>query len=153
MPIVERHSLVPYTCAEMFALVNAFEKYPQFLPWCSSGELHEGDDKQLIASLGIKKGLIKDSFKTINKNDPPRRIQMQHLEGPFKHLRGEWSFDPLGNVPIGQEQGCKIALYMDFSFKSGLANLFARSLEKDISAMMDAFIERAESVYGKREIV
>ena len=153
MPIVERNALVPYTCAEMFALVNDFESYPEFLPWCSSGELHEGDDHQLIASLGIKKGMIKDSFKTLNKNDPPWTIQMQHLEGPFKRLRGQWSFDPLGHVPLGQEQGCKIALYMDFSFKNGLVNLLTKTLEQDISAMMDAFVVRAEGVYGKRDIV
>lgn len=152
MPIVERSSIAPYTCAEMFALVNDFEKYPEFLPWCSSGELHESDDKQLIASLGIHKGPIKDSFKTNNKNDPPWTIQMQHLEGPFKRLRGQWSFDPIGQVPLGQEQGCKVGLYMDFSFKNGLVNLLTRTLEHDISAMMDAFIQRAETVYGKRDV-
>lgn len=153
MPIVERSSLVPYTCAEMFALVNDFESYPEFLPWCSSGQLHESDSHELVASLGIQKGLIHDSFKTINKNDPPWTIQMRHLEGPFKRLQGQWSFDPLGNKPLGQEAGCKIALFMDFSFKNGLVNLLSGTLEQDIAAMIDAFSERAEEIYGKRNIV
>ena len=152
MPIVERSSLVPYTCAEMFSLVNDFESYPEFLPWCSSGRLHQADDKQLVASLGIKKGMISDSFKTSNMNDFPHTIQMHHLEGPFKHLHGQWSFDALGNKPMGEESGCKISLYMDFSFKNGLMNLLTRTLEHDISMMIDAFVKRAESVYGQRDI-
>jgi len=152
MAIVERSSLVPYTCAEMFTLVNDFERYPEFLPWCSSGQLHQEGEQELIASLGIKKGLITDSFKTTNKNDFPYTIQMHHLEGPFKHLHGQWSFDALGSKPLGEESGCKISLYMDFSFKNGLINLLTRTLEDDISMMIDAFAKRAETVYGVREV-
>lgn len=152
MPIVEKSALVPYTCAEMYALVNDFEKYPEFLRWCSSGELHANDDQELTASLGIKKGPIRDSFSTMNKNDPPWTIQMTLLDGPFKRLRGQWSFDPLGNVPVGEELGCKVGLFMDFSFKNGIVNLLSKTLENDISDMMDAFVERAETIYGKRSI-
>ncbi|NNC98374.1 MAG: type II toxin-antitoxin system RatA family toxin [Gammaproteobacteria bacterium] len=152
MPIVERNALVPYTCAEMFDLVNNFESYPEFLPWCASGELHSSENGQLSASLGIQKGLIKDSFTTSNTNDRPWTIQMQLLDGPFKRLRGQWSFDPLGKAPLGQEAGCKVGLYMDFQFKHGIANLLSRTLQNDISDMMDAFVHRAEHIYGPRSL-
>ena len=150
MPVVERTAIVPYTCEEMFKLVNGFDQYPEFLPWCSLGKLHEISDKGLVASLGIKKGIISDQFTTQNTNFPPRTITMELLEGPFEFLQGSWAFDPLGNQALGEEKGCKIHLYMHFSFKIGLVNLLTKTLENDMAKMVDAFIDRAEDVYGKR---
>jgi len=49
-----------------------------------------------------------------------------------------------------EEKGCKIHLYMHFSFKIGLVNLLTKTLENDMAKMVDAFIDRAEDVYGKR---
>jgi ribosome-associated toxin RatA of RatAB toxin-antitoxin module len=34
MPVINRSALVPYSAAEMYALVDDIETYPQFLPWC-----------------------------------------------------------------------------------------------------------------------
>jgi len=152
LPLVERTALVPYTCAEMFALVNDFENYPDFLPWCSKAELHTSENEQLTATLSISKGFISDSFTTKNTNDPPHSIHMTHLQGPFSHLQGSWSFTPLGDALVGEEKACRIDLKMDFAFSNSLVNLFANSLQNDIAAMMDAFIERAEVIYGPRDI-
>lgn len=152
MPIVQRTAIVPYTCAEMFALVNDFASYPVFMPWCSLGELHEEKGDVVVASLGIKKGLVSDTFTTRNKNFPPRTITMELVEGPFEFMTGTWTFDPLGKAPIGEEKGSKINLNMHFSFKIGIVNILAKTLENDMGKMVDAFVKRAEKVYGKREI-
>lgn len=152
MPIVQRTAIVPYTCAEMYALVNDFAKYPDFLPWCSVGELHQEAGKELIATLGIKKGIISDTFTTRNTNFPPRTINMELLEGPFEFMTGSWAFDPLGSVPLGEEKGSRISLNMHFSFKIGIVNMLSKTLENDMTKMVDAFVKRAEQVYGVRDI-
>jgi len=152
MPIVQRTAIVPYTCAEMFALVNDFASYPKFMPWCSLGELHEQEGNSLIASLGIKKGIISDTFTTRNHNHPPRTINMELIEGPFEFMTGSWTFDPLGKAKLGAEKGSRISLSMHFSFKIGIVNILSKTLENDMSKMVDAFVKRAETVYGMREI-
>ena len=34
MRVVNRQALVPYTPAQMYALVNGIARYPEFVPWC-----------------------------------------------------------------------------------------------------------------------
>jgi len=152
MPIVERTAIVPYTCAEMFALVNDFAKYPEFLPWCSLGQLQQDDENSLVATLGIKKGFISDTFTTRNVNFPPRTIHMELVDGPFEFMTGSWTFDPLGNQPIGSELGSRISLNLHFSFKLGIVNMLSSTLENDMTKMVSAFVTRAEDVYGERQI-
>ena len=33
--VVNRSALVPYSAAQMYALVEDVERYPEFLPWCT----------------------------------------------------------------------------------------------------------------------
>jgi len=61
-------------------------------------------------------------------------------------------FDPLGKAPIGEEKGCRVSLQMNFSFKIGIVNLLSKTLENDVGDMMDAFVKRAEEIYGSREL-
>jgi len=48
---VSRSALVPYTAAQMFALVKDVENYPAFLPWCNDAEVHIRGEDFIEASL------------------------------------------------------------------------------------------------------
>lgn len=145
MTLISRSALVPYTPEEMFALVNDIEAYPRFLPWCRHAEVHGRNGNELQATIELSKGGVHKAFTTTNRIEPGRLIEMHLLEGPFERLDGYWRFEPLG------EEGCKVALDMQFEFASKVLSAVVGPVFSQIaSSLVDAFQKRAVEVYGKR---
>ena len=72
-------------------------------------------------------------------------IEMRLLEGPFRKLEGYWRFDPMG------EHGCKVSLDLEFEFSSRMLDLVVGPVfNQAVSTLVDAFQQRAVSIYGKR---
>jgi ribosome-associated toxin RatA of RatAB toxin-antitoxin module len=71
---------------------------------------------------------------------------MHLVEGPFSRLDGDWKFTPLG----GQGQrACKVELALCYGFdNTALAALVGPVFDKIAGSMVDAFVKRAEAVYG-----
>ena len=44
MPKISRSAVVSHTPEQMFDLVNDFERYPEFLPWCGGARVVEATD-------------------------------------------------------------------------------------------------------------
>ena len=53
---IQRSALLPYSAAAMYNLINDVERYPEFLPWCSAGEILEQNEDFMRAGLKIAKG-------------------------------------------------------------------------------------------------
>jgi ribosome-associated toxin RatA of RatAB toxin-antitoxin module len=148
MTTVNRNAIVPFTSAQMYALVDDIDRYPEFLPWCASSEEHERTEQEVQASLTLQwKGLHK-SFTTCNRLHPHKMIEIRLVNGPFKHLEGFWKFAPL--VEQGSEKGCKIQLTLEFEFINHLMSLaFSKVFEQISQQLVSAFTARAAQVYGK----
>jgi ribosome-associated toxin RatA of RatAB toxin-antitoxin module len=143
MPHVQREARVPYTAAQMFALVNDVESYPEFLPWCRAARIERRDGEALEAVLEIGLRGIHKSFRTRNTLERPRRIRIELVSGPFTHLNGVWSFEDL------DEGGSRVGVSLDFEVKrSPFAALFASVFEELVRSQMAAFIRRAHACYG-----
>ncbi len=140
---VHRSAIVPYAADAMFALVADFEAYPQFVPGCTSSSVLSRDATGLVARLSLAKGPFVSSFTTRNSAEPPRRMTMELVEGPFQSLHGEWLFEPLG------EKGCRIDLRVRFEFSSAARDwLLGPVFELTCNGLVDAFVVRAKTVYG-----
>ena len=140
---VERSALMPYSASKMFILVNDAARYPEFLPWCSSTDIISSTGTEMVARLNIAKGPIKQYFVTKNILVTDKSITIDLQEGPFKHLKGLWTFEAL------DENACKVTLSMDFDYsniilKATLGPLF----NKAASTMVDLFCQRARAIYG-----
>ncbi|CAB0149759.1 Ribosome association toxin RatA [Pseudidiomarina piscicola] len=143
MPSIERSALVPYSDAQMFALVNDVESYPEFVPGCRSAQVVEQTATSKVARLDISKAGVGKSFTTRNQLEHPSAIGMELVDGPFRYLRGGWYFEPLN------DQACKIVLKLEFEFANRLLGLaFGNIFNEMQSRMVDAFVKRAEHVYG-----
>ena len=142
---IHKSALVPYTPAEMFALVNDVASYPKFLPWCrGSGILWQGED-ELKACIDMAKGSMHRSFTTHNRYQADKMIEIRLVEGPFQRLDGYWRFDPLG------ETACKVTLDLEFEFASRMLSMVVGPVFSQIAnTLVDAFQQRAVQVYGKR---
>jgi len=140
---VHRSAIVPYPADAMFALVADFEAYPQFVPGCTGSSVISRDAAGLVARLSLAKGPFVSSFTTRNSAEPPRRMTMELVEGPFQSLHGEWLIEPLG------EKGCRIDLRVRFEFGSAARDwLLGPAFELTCNRLVDAFVVRAKTVYG-----
>lgn len=143
MQLVERSALVTYSAAQMFALVNDVQRYPEFLPWCVAAQVHDVSATERAATLRVARGVLKAEFTTRNLLTLGKRIQMHLTQGPFRDLNGEWRFDDIGAA------GSKVQFRVEFEFKNRLtAAAFNAVFESLCGSIVDAFATRARKVYG-----
>ena len=146
MKTVQKSVLIWYTAQEMFALVTDVGRYPEFLPWCDQTKVLERDDNGMLAEIGIAFAGVQQKFITRNTHVPGREVHVKLVSGPFSNLDGDWGFTPVGE---SGERACRINLELKYGFQNmALAALVGPVFDKIASTMVDAFVKRAEKVYG-----
>ncbi len=127
----------------MFTLVDTVEAYPEFLPWCDGATILHRDESRTRATIHINYHGAKQSFTTENAKEPPHRMTIRLVEGPFKVLDGEWRFVTLA------EDACRIEFVLRYEFSSWiLEKLVGPVFSYIANTLVDAFVHRADSVYG-----
>jgi ribosome-associated toxin RatA of RatAB toxin-antitoxin module len=145
MPIIQHSLEVPYNVSEMYDLVNHIEKYSEFLPWCTESKVISQDEDNIEARLTLTGGGLSKSFTTSNRIQKDKLIEINLINGPFKHLEGYWSFE---TTP----RGSKINLNLEFEFSTRLLALaFSPIFERVANTLVEAFSNRAKQVYGDRQ--
>jgi ribosome-associated toxin RatA of RatAB toxin-antitoxin module len=141
--IVKRSALVPFSAQKMYELVADIPRYPEFLKWCSSAEVVDENEGEVIASLKISFKGLKKSFTTRNRMSPGHRIDMSLVAGPFSQLEGQWLFTAL------DDNASKIELAMNFDFDNvAVATLVGPVFSFIANHQVDAFNQRAQALYG-----
>ena len=144
MTTITRSSLVLFSPEQMFNLVNDVAAYPDFLPWCRNSTILSQSEHEITASLDLAKGGVHHVFSTRNTLVQGHSIDIQLVDGPFQHLEGHWQFGM-----IGDNQGCRIQLDMDFEFSNRIISMALGPIFTQISgSLVDAFCKRAQDVYG-----
>lgn len=142
---VEKTVLVMHSAEQMYALVDAVEDYPKFLPWCGGVDLLERTEASTSATLHINYHGLKQNFTTQNNKVFPSSMVIELKNGPFKHLDGSWHFIEL------QENACKIEFKLNYQF----ANIFLEKLIAPVfnyiaTTFVDGFVARANKVYANK---
>jgi ribosome-associated toxin RatA of RatAB toxin-antitoxin module len=146
MKTVQKSVLIWYTAQEMFDLVTDVDHYPEFLPWCDQTKVLQRDEHGMTAEIGIAFAGIHQKFVTRNEHVPGREVHVRLVSGPFSNLDGHWTFTPVGQ---NGERACRIDLELQYGFQNAaLAALVGPVFDKIASTMVDAFVKRAEQVYG-----
>ena len=128
----------------MYELVNDINAYTEFLPWCTESKIIKQDEDMIQAKLTLYRGGLSKSFTTSNRLQKNKMIEINLINGPFRHLEGFWSFEPT-------KKGCKVRLNLEFEFNSSLlAIAFSPVFEKIAQSLTQAFSNRAKQVYGNR---
>ena len=141
MANVVKSVLVPRPAAELFALVDDCERYPEFLPWCSHAEVFERSDAVTRARLDVDYHGLKTHITTVNRKSPPDRIDLEFLEGPFDVFKGRWRFTPLG------AEGCRVDLEVEYELASAsMASMLRPVFGHIVETLVDRFVARAEAL-------
>jgi ribosome-associated toxin RatA of RatAB toxin-antitoxin module len=148
---VRRHALVSHTAAQMYAIVDAIERYPEFVPWCRAARVSERTATTVVGTLEIHQAGLHVRLTTRNTVTPNRRIELAQVEGPLKRLDGGWTFTPIPEQ--GPEQGSRVALDVRFEFRNfALGALIGRRFEALWDSLVDAFVARAGALYGAGDV-
>jgi ribosome-associated toxin RatA of RatAB toxin-antitoxin module len=142
MAHIQRSAMVPFSCEQMFDLVNDIEQYPEFLLWCPQARVLSQTDNEIEATVYFAKGAIAQAFTTINRLHPHEKIDMRLKEGPFRYLEGIWQFQV-------RPQGSQISLDLSFEFSNKLFSFALEPIFQQIAGtLVEAFTQRAHLVYA-----
>ena len=129
-------------------MVLDIEKYPEFVPWCLDGKVHEkknkGNTVEIIADLTIGKSFFKETYKSfVTYNKSTDTIYVTNIEGPLKHLENKWFFKDLGD-------SSEVEFQIDFELKNKILNLLMnKSFDLGLIKIADAFQKRADELFNK----
>ena len=140
-----RSALVAAPPARLFALINDVERYPAFVPWCVGSEVLSRTPTEVVASLEIKRSLLRARFTTRNTLVEPDSVTMQLVDGPFRSLEGKWIITPIQDA-AGASLGCRVTLEMRFEIANALtASLLEPLFEETVASLVEAFVARARA--------
>ena len=153
MPTHAEIRRLPYSVAEMYALVADMAAYPEFLPWCSGARIRsrnpQPDGSEIVeAQMVISFKVFSEHFGSrVTLRPDGYKIDVAYLDGPFRYLNNHWRFEPVG------EAACEVDFFVDFEFRSKTLQLIIGVVfHEAMRRIVRAFEERAEQLYGKRSL-
>lgn len=142
MPRINQTRQLPYTCTQLYTVVNDIERYVEFLPYCEASQELYRDEHSVKATLVMGMSGVQKSFTTHHDMQENRCIEMHLFGGPFSSFEGCWCFEPI-------DSGCEVSLELQFEFTSTLlASLLKPMLNAITVQLLDAFCQRAEALYS-----
>ena len=127
-------------------MVIDIEKYPEFVPWCIEGKVHDKNESQDLITfngdLKVGKSLLNETFLSqvmyYKKKD---KIIVTNLNGPLKYLKNEWTFKEINNAT-------QLEFFIDFELKNPILNaIMKKSFELGLNKIAKPFEERAVKLY------
>ena len=127
-------------------MVLDIEKYPDFVPWCLEGKIHEKKNSEdfieIKADLRVGKKFINETYSSLvlysKKKDTIIAI---NIEGPLKYLKNEWKFKEINN-------NTQLEFNIDFELKNSFLNIIMKnSFNFGINKIADAFEDRANKLF------
>jgi len=127
---------------DLVNMILDIEKYPEFVPWCIDGKIHEkNESKDLIeikGDLKVGKKFLNETYTSLvlyHKNKD--KIIVTNINGPLKHLQNEWRFKEINHQT-------QLEFDIEFELKNNLFNtIMSKSFNLGLNKIADAFEKRA----------
>ncbi|MDE2166671.1 MAG: type II toxin-antitoxin system RatA family toxin [Alphaproteobacteria bacterium] len=136
-----------FTPRQLFDVVADIERYPEFLEWFVAVRIRRRDGNVLEVDQVVAFKGLRTQFATRAVFDPPRGIDVTSRDPQFKRFHQHWTFVPAG-------AGHTIVEYSSaLEPRSRIVRHAMRLLFDQphfARVMVDAFLRRAETLYGAR---
>ena len=138
--------IIPCKKHQLIELILDIEKYPEFVPWCIEGQIHDKNETtDLITFKGdlkVGKSILNETFSShVSYYKEKDKIIVTNLDGPLKHLKNEWTFKEINN-------GTQLEFLIDFELKNPILNsIMKKSFELGLNKIAKSFEERAIKLY------
>ena len=146
MPSASIKKEIPCSKENLIKMVLDIEKYPEFVPWCLDGKIHNKIDKgnivEITADLTIGKSFFYDTYKSFVVYDKSLdSIHATNIDGPLKYLENKWFFKQVGKNSV-------VDFYLDFELKNKVLNiLMLKSFDIGLKKIANAFEKRANILF------
>ena len=146
MPRHSETKQLPYTPDQMYDLVADVASYPEFLPWTAAARIRsrEGENPEvMLADLIISFKVFRESFGSkVTLWPEEKRIETEYLDGPFKFLKSEWTFE---EAP----RGCTVHFWIDYEFRNPIiGRVVGTVFNTAMQRVVAAFETRARKLYS-----
>jgi coenzyme Q-binding protein COQ10 len=147
---------LPFRAEDMFALVADVARYPEFLPWTAAARIRsrrpivggEEIEADLVISFKVFRERFGSRVRLLPEGDGGAgwaRIETEYIDGPFRHLRSVWQFEPTGPA------SCRVHFAVAFEFRNPvLAKVIGLVFHEAMTRVVRAFETRAKALYGGR---
>jgi coenzyme Q-binding protein COQ10 len=131
---------------QLIEMVLDIEKYPEFVPWCIEGRVHNKNESEDLITfngdLKVGKSLLNETFfSQVSYYKEKDLIIVTNLDGPLKHLKNEWTFKEINN-------STQLEFFIDFELKNSFLNtIMKKSFQLGLNKIARSFEERAVKLY------
>ena len=146
MPSASIKKEIPCSKENLIKMVLDIEKYPEFVPWCIEGKIHEKKESEDLIEI---KGDLKVGKKFLNETytslvlyyKEKDKILVTNIDGPLRHLQNEWRFKEINNQT-------QLEFDIDFELKNNFLNtIMKKSFNLGLNKIADAFEKRAIQLF------
>ena len=128
--------ILPYKHTLVFDQIVNFERYEQYLPFCSASKSLSSDNKNFsqIGELEFEIAGVTYKIKSGNVIEDGR-ILITQINGPFEEMNASWDAEQL------EDESCKISFKVDAKVPYFLGVLLSEStVEKFVNIFLDSFV-------------
>ena len=128
--------ILPYKHTLVFEQIVNFERYEQYLPFCSASRSLSSDNKNFsqIGELEFEIAGVSYKIKSGNVIED-KRILITQINGPFEEMNASWDAEQL------DDESCKISFKVDAKVPYFLGVLLSEStVEKFVNIFLDSFV-------------
>ena len=128
--------ILPYKQTLVFEQIVNFERYEQYLPFCSASRSLSSDNKNFsqIGELEFEIAGVSYKIKSGNVIED-ERILITQINGPFEEMNASWDAEKL------DDESCKISFKVDAKVPYFLGVLLSEStVEKFVNIFLDSFV-------------
>ena len=128
--------ILPFKHTLVFEQIIDFERYEQYLPFCSGSRSLSTDNKNFsqIGELEFEIAGVSYKIKSGNVIED-ERILITQIDGPFEKMNASWNVEQL------DDESCKISFKVNAKVPYFLGILLSDSaVEKFVNVFLDSFI-------------
>ena len=131
---------------QLIEMVLDIEKYPEFVPWCIEGKVHDKNESEDLITfngdLKVGKSILNETFfSQVSYYKEKDKIIVINLNGPLKYLKNEWTFKEINNAT-------QLEFFIDFELKKPILNaIMKKSFKLGLNKIANSFEERAVKLY------
>ncbi len=128
--------ILPYKHTLVFEQIVNFERYEQYLPFCSASRSLSSDNKNFsqIGELEFEIAGVNYKIKSGNVIEE-EKILITQINGPFEEMNASWDAEKL------DDESCKISFKVDAKVPYFLGVFLSEStVEKFVNIFLDSFV-------------
>ena len=128
--------ILPFKHTLVFEQIADFERYEQYLPFCSASRSLSSDNKNFsqIGELEFEIAGVSYKIKSGNVIED-KRILITQINGPFEEMKASWDTEQL------DDESCKISFKVNAKVPYFLAVLLSEStVERFVNIFLDSFV-------------